>query len=458
MSTKPARRPKRHGKSKPYAERPIDPDKPGLDVRLAAARLLAAVVDKATPLDALTDDENGNPAYLALDGRDRALCRAILLTALRHRGSLSALIAEMLDRPLPPNARALDHLLHVGATQIVHLSVPDSAAVDLAVTAANADPRLSRFAALVNAVLRGIVRMPADRRERIMAAVANAPEWFADALERDYGAEKSKAILQAHRSEASVDLTVKDDATGWAERLDATLLPNGSLRLPHNTPSIMTLPGFEEGAWWVQDAAATLPARLLGAKPDMRIADLCAAPGGKTAQLARTGADVTAVDISTSRLRRLEGNLRRLGLNARTVQSDLRKWQPETPFDAVLLDAPCSSTGTARRHPDIPWTKSDAVVEKMAALQANLLERCIAFVRPGGVVVFANCSLDRREGEAVAAAFADHEQVEPLPVTADEISGFEQAVTAEGWIRTTPDDWPNLGGVDGFFAARFRRL
>lgn len=433
------------------------PEKPGLAVRLAAARILSAIIDKAMPLDALIDDENGNPAYLALDGRDRALCRAILMSALRHRGSLEALITSRLDRTLPPNAHALSHLLHVGAAQIVCLSVPDSAAVDLAVTATQDDPRLRRFANLVNAVLRGIARMPAQKRESVMQDALDMPDWFVAALKRDYGAERALEIVKAHRNEAAIDLTVKSDAAGWAERLSAVLLPNGSLRLPRETPPIPLLSGFEEGAWWVQDAAATLPARLLGAGPGMRIADLCAAPGGKTAQIALTGADVTAVDISSSRLRRLEKNLERLDLSVTTLSADLRDWQPDEPFDAVLLDAPCSSTGTARRHPDIPWTKSDAVVEKMAALQSVLLQRCRQFVRPGGAIVFANCSLDRREGEAVAAAFAGQPDIEALPITGAEVPGFESAVTPEGWLRTTPADWPGHGGVDGFFAARFRR-
>ncbi len=344
------------------------------------------------------------------------------------------------------------------AAQIVHLSVPDSATVDLAVTAAQADPRLSRFAALVNAVLRGIARMSDEERARATAGAADAPDWFTGALVRDYGAEKADAILAAHRSEAPIDLTVKDGADRWAEALGATVLPNGSLRLSPGGPPIPSLAGFAEGAWWVQDAAATIPARLLGGRPGMRIADLCAAPGGKTAQLALTGAEVTAVDLSAPRLRRLEGNLSRLGLSVETIVADLRAWEPDEPFDAVLLDAPCSSTGTARRHPDIPWTKSDDVVEKMASLQAVLLQRCRHFVKPGGTIVFANCSLDRREGEAVAGAFAALDGIDAVPVAAAEVPGFEDAITAEGWIRTTPADWHDLGGVDGFFAARFRRL
>ena len=380
------------------------------------------------------------------------------MATLRHRGSLSALISARLDRPLPPNARALEHLLHIGAVQIVHLSVPDSAAVDLAVTAANADPRLARFASLVNALLRGIARMTADERQRAMDGAADAPDWFVEALTRDYGAATATAILEAHRSEAAVDLTVKNDAKGWAETLSANILPNGSVRLPPATAPIPALPGFDDGCWWVQDAAATIPARLLGGQPGMRIADLCAAPGGKTAQILLTGADVTAVDLSKSRLKRLEGNLARLELSATTIAADLGSWLPEEPFDAVLLDAPCSSTGTARRHPDIPWTKSDAVVEKMAALQSVLLHRCLNFVKPGGVIVFANCSLDRREGEAVANAFTAMDGVEAMPVLDSEVPGFESAITPEGWVRTTPADWPVWGGVDGFFAARFRRI
>ncbi len=346
-------------------------DIPGLPARRTASRLLGAVIDARTPLDALTDQQHGHPQYLALAPRDRALVRAILATALRYRLTIAALIDRHLDRPLPPAAHALSHLLHVAAAQILFLDVPDSAAVDLAVSQAKLDPRNARFAALVNAVLRGLARGKAEELPPALASTVDAPAWFADRLRQTYGAETAAAILAAHRTEAPTDLTVKADPERWAERLGGFVLPTGSVRLPRLDRAVPELEGFAEGAWWVQDAAAALPARMLGDIAGLSVADLCAAPGGKTAQLAAAGAKVTAIDSSRNRLARLTGNLERLRLAAEIVEADLRSWQPPALFDAVLLDAPCSSTGTVRRHPDVPWTKSPEDIAKLAASAAR---------------------------------------------------------------------------------------
>lgn len=436
---------------------------PGLAVRRTAAKLLSAVIDAKTPLDGLVDNEHGHPHYLALDGRDRALVRAILATALRFRGTISRLIARRLDRPLPAGAHALEHLLAVAAAQILFLDVPDSAAVDLAVEQAKADPRNARFAALVNAVLRGLARVKDRALPVELQKNEDAPAWFAERLAAAYGADRANAILEAHRHEAPVDLTVKSDAQGWAERLGGILLPTGSVRLERLAALVSQMPGYAEGEWWVQDAAAALPAKLLGNVAGLDVADLCAAPGGKTAQLANAGAKVTAVDLSASRLKRLAANLSRLGLAAEIVQADVMAFEPARLFDAVLLDAPCSSTGTVRRHPDVPWTKSPDDIARLAALQGKLLAVAVKLLKPGGRLVFSNCSLDMQEGEELFRAFlAGHAEVAPDPISPDEVAGIAPFVTAEGWLRTTPADLDlgriSLSGLDGFFAGRLRRL
>lgn len=435
---------------------------PGLPARRTAARLLAAIIDAHTSLDGVTDDEHGHPHYLALDMRDRGLVRAILVTALRYRVTIERLIASRLQRPLPGNARSLSHILHVGAAQILFLDVPDSAAVDLAVTHAKSDPRTQRFAGLVNAVLRELAR----RKERALPAelsrTVDAPDWFRSRVEESYRNETAARILAMHRIEAPIDLTARQDAPAWAERLNATLLPTGSIRLPALEGPLTALPGFDEGAWWVQDAAAALPARLLGDVRDRSVADLCAAPGGKTAQLAAAGAKVTAVDTSRSRLRRLKSNLERLQLQAEIVEADLTVWRPDELLDAVLLDAPCSSTGTVRRHPDVPWTKSMDDVRKLAGVQERLLEAAVRLVRPGGRLVFSNCSLDPIEGEELVSDILSRDiGLELDPVAAGEIAGADGFIDSRGLLRTTPADLrmetDRSSGMDGFFAARFRR-
>ena len=452
------RKPEQHG-----ARTDVAADTPGLAARKAAARLLAAVIDARTPLDGMTDHEGGHPLYRALDMRDRALVRAILVTALRHRMTIAGLIARRLEKPLPPNATALSHILHVAAAQILFLDIPDSAAVDLAVTHAKADPRTARFSGLVNGVLRSIARGKDSELAAALEQTDEAPAWFVERLTAAYGADTAKRILDAHRHEAPVDFSVKADPELWAERLGGIVTPTGTVRVEKLASPVVELPGFAEGAWWVQDAAASLPARLMGDIKGLRVADLCAAPGGKTAQLILAGASVAALDTSKNRLARLSQNLERLGLAAEIVQADLLKYEPETLFDAVLLDAPCSSTGTVRRHPDVPWTKTPADIEKLADLQARLLARAVTLVRPGGRIVFSNCSLDPLEGEELYREFlARTPDVAHDPVLPGEVAGLDPFLTPQGTLRSTPADMdlgsPGISGLDGFFAARMRRI
>ncbi|WP_244484477.1 RsmB/NOP family class I SAM-dependent RNA methyltransferase [Mesorhizobium sp. Root552] len=436
---------------------------PGLAARKAAARLLAAVIDAHTPLDGLTDNEHGHPQYMSLDMRDRALVRAILATALRHRVTIGNLISHRLDKPLPANATALSHILHVAAAQVLFLDIPDSAAVDLAVTHAKSDPRTVRFSGLVNALLRALVRAKETELAKTLAATDDAPEWFLSKLIEAYGLDEARSILAAHRLEAPVDITVKSSPEMWAERLGGVVLPTGSVRLEKLTAAVTELPGFKEGAWWVQDTAASLPARLLGDIRGLSVADLCAAPGGKTAQLILAGASVTAMDTSKSRLARLRQNLERLSLSADVVQADLLKFQPEKPFDAVLLDAPCSSTGTVRRHPDVPWTKTPDDIAKLADLQRRLIAKAVAITKPGGTIVFSNCSLDPLEGEDLLSTFlTETPGVRIDPVSISEVDGIAPFVTEQGTLRTTPAGLnlgsASLSGLDGFFAARLRKV
>ena len=456
------RRRARGGNDQP-TRAPVDADIAGLPARKTAARLLGAVIDTRTSLDGLTDNEHGHPHYLALEMRDRSLVRAILTTALRFRRTTQALIDARLDRPLPANASALNHVLHVAAAQMLFLDVPDSAAVDLAVSHARSDPRTTRFASLVNAVLREIGR----RKERALPAALDqtidAPDWLRDRMALVYGEARARAIFDAHRREAPVDLTVKSDAPGWASRLGGTMLPSGTVRLARLSGPITELEGFADGHWWVQDVAAAMPARLFGNIAGLRVADLCAAPGGKTAQLAQAGATVTALELSANRARRLTSNLQRLRLDAEVIVADLTTFEPDTPFDAVLLDAPCSSTGTIRRHPDVAWTKGPDDIAKLASVQRRMLESAARLVRPGGVVVFSNCSLDPIEGEHVVRDFLTHAgNMRLKPVVQGEFAWADAHLAEPGWLRTTPADLvletTALSGMDGFFAARLRRV
>ncbi|TQN59059.1 MFS transporter [Agrobacterium tumefaciens] len=429
-------------------------DKPGLAARIAATRILAAVLEKKTSLDGMLDSENGNPVYRALSLADRALVRAIVNSALRHLPRIETALSMLLDGPLPQGARSLHHVLVVGAAQMLYLDVPDHSAVDLAVEQAHRDPRNRRFVKLVNAVLRRLGREKTDI-EQAIAQVPVLPDWFYARLVSAYGDETAKRISEAQLTPSSIDLTVKADPALWAEKLGGTLLPNGSVRLGEFDGQIPSLQGFAEGAWWVQDLAASMPVRLMGDISGKRVADLCAAPGGKTAQLALAGAKVTALDQSGNRLRRLRENLDRLGLHAETVEINMMKYQPEQPFDAVLLDAPCSSTGTLRKHPDVCWTKDENDIAKLAALQGQMLRHALTMIDSGGIVVFSNCSLDPSEGEMmIAQVLAENPGIERIAVRKEDWPAMEAAITAEGDLRTTPD---MFGGVDGFFSSVLRK-
>jgi len=325
---------------------------------------------------------------------------------------------------------------------------------------AQADRRGNRYVGLVNAVLRRVAQRGSAELADVDPVMLDTPEWLLKRWSHAYGEETARAIAQANRNEPALDLTVKVDPQAWAPRLHGRALPTGTLRtLAHGAVSL--LPGFSEGAWWVQDAAAALPAHLLGDVRGLNVVDLCAAPGGKTAQLALAGAHVTAVDRSPQRLARLRENFTRLGLSAEIIATDVAEWRGG-PFDAVLLDAPCSSTGTIRRHPDIPWLKSEADLAVLTALQQRLLDRAVTLTKPGGTIVYCVCSLEQEEGDAqIEALLAREPHVERRPLQASDVFGRAEFITSAGDLRTLPchlpDPEPRWGGLDGFYAARLLR-
>ncbi len=435
------------------------PEVPGLAARKIAADILDGVLRRRTALDEQLSGKHVHPAIAGLADRDRALMRRLAATVLRRLGTLRNLVGGFLDKGFPADAPRVETILLLGGAQILWLDVPDHAAVDLSVRLAQADRRAGRYAGLVNAVLRRV----AQNRDSVQAdnAARDTPEWLLKRWIDHYGAEVARAIAFANGHEPALDLTVKQDAQSWAERLRGRVLPTGTVRtLAHG--AISMLPGFAEGAWWVQDAAAALPARLIGDVRGLKVLDLCAAPGGKTAQLAHAGAHVTALDRSPARLGRLRENLERLALKAETVAADALEWQAG-PFDAVLLDAPCSSTGTIRRHPDVPWLKGEAEIAVLASLQQRLLDRAVALTRPGGTLVYCVCSLEPEEGERqIAALLARNPAVARKPIAPEEVFGRVEFINSHGDLRTLPlhlpDPDPRWAGLDGFFAARLLRL
>ena len=412
--------------------------------RRAALALLVGVTEEHRTLSEQSAELAG------LDPADRARAQRLCMATLRHLPRADAMLKPHLRKAPPADLRAL---LRLATVEICALGEAPHGVVNAAVSLAHAGGRRSEgYAGLMNAVLRKVAE-DIPRWSRLDAPAL--PGWLRGRLMSAWGKVAVMKIEAAHLAGAPIDLSVKADPALWAERLGAELLPTGSLRLP-GAVQITELPGFASGDWWVQDAAAALPARLLDAQPGERVLDLCAAPGGKTLQLAATGAQVTALDISAPRLARLAENLARCGLSAQTVAADALHWQPEAAFDAIVLDAPCSATGTIRRHPDLPFVKEASGIKELVALQAALLDRALGWLRPGGRLVYATCSLLPEEGEAqIAAALTRHPGLTVTPATGP---GLEEGwITETGCLRLRPDFWPERGGLDGFFVARLQQ-
>lgn len=443
------------------------PPAAGLLARVVAVDVLAAVLTRRQPLDDALAHVFAKPEAANLEARDRAHARLMVASVLRSLPALEQVIGKFMEKPLQRRHWRVPLILQLGSAQLLILKTPPHAAISLAVDQTRLAPQDRRLDKLVNAVLRRVASEGPDIFEKFDPVARAVPDWMFDSWVKDFGTDNARRIAEASLTEAALDISVKADPKHWAERLGGTVLSTGSVRMDAGG-RIEALAGYDDGAWWVQDAAAAIPALLLGDISNARVADLCAAPGGKTAQLAAAGAQVTAVDISQKRIVKVRENLERLGFEARLLATDATEWQPEILFDAVLLDAPCSATGTIRRHPDILHLKQPGDVEALAPLQARLLDAAFKFVAPGGLLVFCTCSLQRAEGEQQAVAFLKRQSGAQTVAIEPGEQGIDAGwITPEGWLRTFPFHAPGAQsaasakavppGMDGFFAARFRR-
>lgn len=422
-----------------------------LGARLAAQSILSDVLRKRRPLDAVSDDVL---AKASLDPRDAGFARAIANETLRRFGQIDALIRHFVPKPpAPQRAGSTPEILLAGACELLFLNVAPHAAVDCANRLCERDRNAIHFKPLVNAVLRRISREGRQVADAQDAPRLNTPDWLWTRWCESYGEGMARIIATSHLSAPPLDIALKN---GFAIA-DAEPVFGNIVRLMESG-RVDHLPGFAEGAWWIQDAAASLPARLLGDVRGRRVIDLCAAPGGKTAELAAMGAHVTAVEREAPRLARIRENLARLKLVAELIQSDLRDFKPQEAAPFVLLDAPCSATGTIRRHPELPWIKNASDVTLCAATAQELLDAAADMVAPGGVLVFAVCSLEAEEGpEQIEAFLSSHEEFKREPVIAGEIFGLGEAISSGGDLRTLPCHLAEKGGMDGFYAARLRK-
>jgi len=418
----------------------------GLPAREAALTLIDAALSRRGGIDEAASAHG----FRFLEPRERAFARALAMAALRRLGPIDRALSAKLQKEPPPRVR---NLLRLGVVQAFYLDVPAFAAVATSVEMAGINKASRPFKGLVNAVLRGLLRdgPPSDDPEQL------APPWLFTRWTAAWGLETARAVALEIANEPAADLSLKDPALAesWAQRLEGEILPGGSLRASRKG-DVAAWPGFEEGGWWVQDAAAAVPARLLNVKTGETAVDLCAAPGGKSLQLAAAGASVVAVDRSAARLERLSDNFRRMNLTAEVVVADAGAWDDPRTFDAVLLDAPCSATGTFRRHPDVLWAARPGDVASLAGVQSRLLDAAADKTRPGGRLVYCVCSLEPEEGEAQVEAFlARRPDMRLDPIASGEAGAPAASLTARGTLRLLPHQLD--GGQDGFFAARFVR-
>lgn len=424
--------------------------------RRVALALLTNVLERNHTLD---DSLESNADFAKLQTRDRAFVRMLVTTTLRRLGQIDDLIRRALSKPdedIKP--QSIMQILRLGITQLVFMNTADFAAVDTSVELVVAQG-LSRQKGFVNGVLRTIGREGKNWTTQQDIPRLNTPPWLMKSWILDYGLPRALDMALANMNEAPLDITLRNKAelASWAELLRGTALPTGTLRVMTPEGRVDTLPGFNDGAWWVQDAASAIPVSLLGNIAGRHVVDMCAAPGGKTAQLVAQGAAVTAVDRSTSRLKRLHENMARLGFenNVEVVCADAGAWHPKEKVDFVLLDAPCSATGTLRRHPDLAWLKTERDVESLAQVQKKLIENALAMLNTGGTLIYCTCSLQKAEGEA---HFSDIGGAAISPIMREEVAGLEHAVTPEGFLRITPAMWNDKGGIDGFFVARLVKI
>lgn len=431
-----------------------DDQAPGLHARGAAMDVLRLIRSGLSLDEAMAQAKT----FTALEGSDRGFARTLLMTLLRRRNTLDEIYTGFLDRPLKANQHEVRALLRLAAAQIILLETPAHAATSTTVDLAKERRDTNGFSGLVNALCRKMINYDREKLKGLPPRI-DTPGWLWRKLERAYGAPATRKMAKTHITDPPLDLTfpTTDARDEWASRLSAEALGPLTLRLPSGAGRIEDLEGYVDGAWWVQDLSATLPVLLAGDVEGKRAYDLCAAPGGKTLQLATRGADVTAIDISPSRMARLEENIARIKVDVQTVVADVLDWQPEELADIVLLDAPCTATGTVRRHPDLLWSKKEEDAAALAVLQDRMLDHAVNLVAPGGLLIFVTCSLLPEEGEERAQRFLNtHPDFEHLPVSAEEVGGLN-VINRYGDLRCTPAVLAEQGGMDGFFAARFRK-
>ena len=421
-------------------------DVAGLPARAAALDLLTAALGGRAGMD----EGLSHPALAALSARDRAFARALVMATLRHLGPIDAALQARVKKA-PPDK--VVQILRLGVAQAFLLNTPAHAAVATSVDLVARDKGLAMFKGLVNAVLRGLLREPPELADPDLLA----PGWLQARWRAAFGVEEACKVAAMIAEEPATDLSVKDAnaALAIAAGLEAMVLPGGTLRTSRRG-DLATWPGFTEGGWWVQDASAAIPARLLAVQPGETALDMCAAPGGKTLQLAAAGATVIALDRAPARLKRVTENLARTGLTAATVAADAANWKDGRSFDAVLLDAPCSATGTFRRHPDVLWAAKPSDIAGLAAVQSKLLDAAVRRLKPGGRLVYCVCSLEPEEGEGQVAAFLSRTPDVALdPISESEGGSPPASLRADGTLRILPHHAP--GGTDGFYVARFRK-
>lgn len=429
----------------------------GLPARIAALKILEQVLGRKVMLDSVLEREK---TFLDLPARDRAFVRMMVATVLRRKGQMDDLIARSTNKGEAPRPESLRWVLYLGIAQILFMDVANHAAVDISVTLASQNG-LEGKKGFVNAILR---RMTADGGAWLAkqdAAALNIPDWLYLQWINDYGAVRAKEIALACLDEAALDISVKDESERdeWARKLSSFVLPTGSLR--REGGFVPSLPGFEDGAWWIQDASSALPVRMLGDVKDTTVLDLCAAPGGKTAQLAAAGAKVVALDRSAARMAILQENTKRLGLSDRvqTIIEDGSVWAPKQKFTHILLDAPCTATGTIRRHPDLLTLKNPKDQDGLTSIQERLLANAATLLENGGVIVYCTCSLQKDEGERQIDRFLEsHADFRRVPIRKEEFGGIDGLVNAEGEVRVLPQALKEQGGMDGFFISRIQKV
>ena len=425
-----------------------------LAARHIALDILVSVIDRKNALDAALEHETD---FASLPARDRGFARMLATTTIRRMGQIDHVIASCESRMGASRPPVLQHILRLGVTQIAFMNVPDHAAVDTSVQMAE-EKGCSRQKGFVNGVLRNVARTGRGIIEKQDAGRLNTPEWLMRLWVQDYDLRGAAQIMEANLAEAPLDLSLKDPETRnyWSAHFQAINFPTGSLRITSGG-HVTSMDGFDDGAWWVQDAAAAIPAQLFGDVSGKTVVDMCAAPGGKTAQLAAQGANVIALDRSSKRLERLKENMARLGLSdrAEVIVADAGAWTPKDKFDYILLDAPCSATGTIRRHPDILHSKRERDIAQLAALQERLLDHAFSLLNSGGVLIYCTCSLQKREGENQVSRFLERQKdAHKIAVQPDEVGGVTEILDAHGDVRILPYHRAASGGMDGFFISR----